>query len=82
MTPASRAASTEAGLCFPLRIEAIHGKTAFASSLSGSFEIDLSLLEDVRPGDHVICHRSMAISVLDKDDALETIRMLKSLRSF
>lgn len=39
-------------------------------------EIDLSLVEGVKPGNWVILHAGFAIQVLDEEEARETLELL------
>ena len=50
---------------------------AFDKGVRKSF--DASLLDKLSPGDYILCHGDMAIQVLEKDDAIETIDALNSL---
>lgn len=42
-------------------------------------EVCLAYLPDVQPGEYVIVHVGFAISRLDEESALETLRLLRTL---
>jgi len=42
-------------------------------------EVDLSLLENPKPGEYVIVHAGFAIQKLDEDDANERLAMFEEL---
>jgi len=42
-------------------------------------EVNLSLLEDVSPGEYVLVHAGYAIQKVDEKEALETLRILQEI---
>ena len=67
-------------LATPMRIEKIvEGQRAIVSQGKVTVEVNVSLLHDPRPGDHVIVHAGFAIEILDEDEAKETLRLFQEI---
>ena len=47
------------------------------NALRISREINTALVEDLRVGDYVVLHVGYALSKLDEDEALETLRLME-----
>jgi hydrogenase expression/formation protein HypC len=68
-------------LAIPGLITSIEGKTAKVDFGGGTQrDIDVSLV-DVTVGQYVLVHTGFAIEVLEREDALETIRVWKEILS-
>jgi len=68
-------------LAIPGLITSIEGKNAKVDFGGGTQrDIDVSLV-DVTVGQYVLVHTGFAIEVLDREDALETIRVWKEILS-
>lgn len=50
-----------------------------ASYLGSEVKVNFSLVPTARPGDWVIIHAGFAISVLDEDEARETLQLFKEM---
>ncbi len=63
-------------LSVPARIEKIEGDTAVCSVGNAKYKASLSLLEkgSYQTGDYVLIHTGLAIQVLDKEEAEQTLR--------
>jgi hydrogenase expression/formation protein HypC len=67
-------------LATPMKIEKIVSeKRALVSQGSVSVEIDVSLLHDPKPGDHVIVHAGFAIEILSLSEAEERLALFRRL---
>lgn len=66
-------------LAVPAQILEITGDKAIADFGGVKREIMISLLEKVKVGDYVIVHTGFAIETLDKQEALETLRLWKEI---
>jgi hydrogenase expression/formation protein HypC len=67
-------------LATPMRIESIHeGGRAVVSQGKVTVEIDVSLLHDPKPGDHVIVHAGYAIEILSLTEAEERLELFRKL---
>jgi hydrogenase expression/formation protein HypC len=66
-------------LAVPAQILEIHGDKATADFGGVRREIMIGLLENVKVGDYVIVHTGFAIETLDKEEALETLKVWKEL---
>jgi hydrogenase expression/formation protein HypC len=63
-----------------MRIEKMVGeKRAVVSQGGVSVEIDVSLLTDPKPGDHVIVHAGFAIEILSLTEAEERLALFRKL---
>lgn len=63
-------------LGIPMRIIEKDGNDAVAEAGGVRRNIRLDLIEDVEVGDYVLIHTGYAIEKLDKEDALETLKLL------
>jgi hydrogenase expression/formation protein HypC len=67
-------------LATPMRIDSILDKGRAIVSQGGvSVEIDVSLLHDPKPGDHVIVHAGFAIEILSLTEAEERLELFRRL---
>ncbi|MGA2641342.1 MAG: HypC/HybG/HupF family hydrogenase formation chaperone [Spirochaetia bacterium] len=67
-------------LATPMKIERIlDARRAIVSEGKVQVEIDVSLLKDPRPGDHVIVHAGYAIETLSLADAEERLELFRKL---
>jgi hydrogenase expression/formation protein HypC len=67
-------------LATPMKIEKIiDARRALVSQGKLTVEIDVSLLSNPQPGDHVIIHAGYAIETLTLEDAQERIALFKQL---
>jgi hydrogenase expression/formation protein HypC len=67
-------------LATPVRIEKLVGeKRAIVSQGKVTVEVDVSLLHDAKPGDHVIVHAGYAIETLTLADAEERLALFRTL---
>ena len=67
-------------LAVPLKIVRLSmpGKAIVAQG-KGELEVDVSLVEDPRPGDHVIVHAGFAIEILSLQEAGERLRLFRQM---
>lgn len=64
----------------PMQVMSIDGSSAIAEIDGVKREASLMLLaEEVKVGDYVIVHAGFAISLLDEEDARETIAMMREV---
>ena len=67
-------------LATPMRIDSIlDGGRALVSQGNVTVEIDVSLLHDPKPGDHVIVHAGFAIEILSLTEAEERLELFRKL---
>lgn len=67
-------------LATPMKIEKIvDGRRALVSQGKVTIEVDVSLLHDPKPGDHVIVHAGFAIETLSLADAEERLALFRTL---
>jgi hydrogenase expression/formation protein HypC len=67
-------------LAVPMKIEkVIDARRAIVSQGKVTVEIDVSLIKNPRPGDHVIIHAGYAIETLTLEDAQERLEMFRRL---
>ena len=69
-------------LAIPALIKSVEEMEAEADIGGISRRISLWLTPEARPGDYVLVHTGYAISIVDQDDARETLRLLKELSEF
>jgi len=68
-------------LAIPTRIKSIEGQTARVELGGVEMEISLLFTPEARVGDYVIVHTGFAISVLDEEEAQETLRLLAEMEA-
>jgi len=67
-------------LAAPMKIEEIlDSRRAVVSEGGVRVEVDISLLQNARPGDHVIVHAGYAIERLSLEDAQERLELFRKL---
>jgi hydrogenase expression/formation protein HypC len=66
-------------LAIPALIKSIEGKEAEAEIGGITRRISLWLTPEVQVGDYVLLHTGYAISVIDKEEAEETLRLIGSI---
>lgn len=67
-------------LATPMKIERLlENRKAIVSEGSVQVEVDVSLLKNPRPGDHVIIHAGYAIETLTLEDAQERLELFRKL---
>ena len=63
----------------PMKLTSIDGGLGTVEEGGVRQTISLALLEEAREGDYVIVHAGYAISLLDPEDAQETLDLLRQL---
>ena len=66
-------------LAIPALIKSIDGKQATAEIGGNRRDISLWLTPDAKVGDYVLLHAGYAISIIDPDQANETLRILEEM---
>ena len=66
-------------LAIPLRVEHIEGDMARVELGGVSREVSVMLTPEARVGDYVLVHTGFAISVLDEEEAAETLALFAEL---
>jgi hydrogenase expression/formation protein HypC len=66
-------------LSVPAEIISIDGQNARASIGGAIRDISLQLVEDINIGDFVLLHTGFAIEKISKEEADETVRLLREL---
>ena len=67
-------------LAVPGKVTAIDGRTARVEFGGGVVrEAGLDVLPETKIGDYVLVHAGYAITLLDEDEARETLRMIKEM---
>ncbi len=68
-------------LAVPAKVISITDRMALVAVEGVEYPASLALLEGVRPGDYVMVHAGFAISLVEPDEAAETLRLLKEISS-
>ena len=69
-------------LAIPTLIKSIDGSAAEVEIGGVSRTISVALTPEAQVGDYVIVHTGFAISVLDEQEALETLKLFDELAAF
>lgn len=62
-------------LAVPARVTVIEGEEAVLDYGGVTRKANISMLSDVKVGDYVLVHVGYAISKMDEDEALETLKL-------
>ncbi len=68
-------------LAIPALVKSINGDEAEAELGGLSLNISIVLTPEVQVGDYVLLHTGYAISVLDEEEAEETLRLFEDMAS-
>jgi len=66
-------------LAVPTRIKQIDGEMAEVELDGASRLVSLAMVPEAKLGDYVLVHAGFAISVVDEEEAMETLRLLQEL---
>jgi hydrogenase expression/formation protein HypC len=66
-------------LAIPALITKIDGTQGVADIEGVTREISLELTPDAKVGDYILLHTGYAISIIDADEAAETLKLLREL---
>jgi hydrogenase expression/formation protein HypC len=67
-------------LAIPMKLVEVHTDGTGAADLDGvRHEVDLSLIQDPRPGTYVIVHAGFAIETLDEEEANARLALFEEL---
>ncbi|MBN2467108.1 MAG: HypC/HybG/HupF family hydrogenase formation chaperone [Deltaproteobacteria bacterium] len=66
-------------LAIPSRIIAVEGSKATVELAGVTRRVDVSLIPSVHVGDYVLVHTGYAITVVDEEEARETLQLLETL---
>jgi len=66
-------------LAVPLRIEAIEGEMATVELGGVRRQVSLVLTPEAQVGDYVIVHTGFALSMLDEEEARETLELFRAM---
>ncbi len=66
-------------LAVPALIKSIKGQQAVADIEGVTREISLQLTPEAKVGDYVLLHTGYAISIIDEEEAEETLKLLREV---
>ena len=66
-------------LAIPALIKSIDGEMGVVDIEGVTRDVSLQLTPDARVGDYVLLHTGYAISIIDEEEARETISLLKEM---
>jgi hydrogenase expression/formation protein HypC len=66
-------------LAVPVKVLSIEENTATVDVGGNRVKADLSLVDDVQPGDYIILHAGFAIDKYDTQEAEETLRLFEEM---
>ena len=66
-------------LAVPALIKSIKGQQAVADIEGVTREISLQLTPEAKAGDYVLLHTGYAISIIDAEEAEETLKLLREM---
>jgi hydrogenase expression/formation protein HypC len=66
-------------LAIPALIKEINGQNAVVDIEGVTRDISLELTPDAKEGDYVLLHTGYAISIIDADEAAETLKLIREM---
>ena len=66
-------------LAIPAQVKSINGYQAEVDIDGVTRRVSLQLTPEARVGDYVLLHTGYTISIIDEDEARETLRLLKEI---
>ena len=66
-------------LAIPALIKSIDGQQAVADIDGVTRKVSLQLTPEAKVGDYVLLHTGYAISIIDPDEAAETLKLLRQI---
>jgi hydrogenase expression/formation protein HypC len=69
-------------LAVPARVVSIQGKEAEVELSGASYKTYIYLTPEVKVGDYVLLHTGYAISIIDKEEAEQTLELFRQLEGF
>jgi hydrogenase expression/formation protein HypC len=69
-------------LSVPALVVAIDGQMADVSVGGALFKAGLQMVNNVRTGDYILLHAGFAIQKISEEEALETLNLLKEMKSY
>ena len=66
-------------LAVPVRVKSIQGDEAGVEAGGTSYKASIRLTPEVRVGDYVLLHTGYAISIVDKEEAEQSIALFREL---
>ncbi len=69
-------------LAVPMKIKSIQGEEAEVESGGTIYKASIRLTPDVKVGDYVLLHTGYAISIVDKEEAEQTLAIFRELEDF
>ncbi len=66
-------------LAIPALIKEVKGQQAIADIEGVTREISLQLTPEAKVGDYVLLHTGYAISIIDAEEAAETLKLLREM---
>ena len=66
-------------LAVPVKIKSIHGNDAEVESGGITYQASIALTPDAQVGDYVLLHTGYAISIVDKVEAEETLKLFEQI---
>lgn len=68
-------------LAVPMLVKAICGNEAEVESSGTTYKASIRLVPEVKVGEYVLLHTGYAISVVDKEEAEQTIALFQQIES-
>jgi hydrogenase expression/formation protein HypC len=66
-------------LAVPVRVKSINGSEAEVESGGTTYAASISLTPEVKVGDYVLLHTGYAISIIDREEAEQTLAMFQQM---
>ena len=66
-------------LAVPVRVKSIRGEEAEVESGGTIYRASIALTPEAKVGDYVLLHTGYAISIIDRQEAEETIKLMQEM---
>ncbi len=69
-------------LAVPVKIKSIQGDEAEVESGGTTYKASIQLTPEVKVGDYVLLHTGYAISIIDQEEAEQTLALFQQMEEF
>lgn len=68
-------------LAVPMKVKKISGNNAIAEVNQVEYDVNVTMMENLKVGDYVIVHAGFAIEIMDEKEAQETLALWHDMQA-
>ncbi|MFP4546929.1 MAG: HypC/HybG/HupF family hydrogenase formation chaperone [Fidelibacterota bacterium] len=69
-------------LAVPMKVKKISGNNAIAEVNQVEYDVNVTMMENLKVGDYVIVHAGFAIEIMDEKEAQETLALWHNMQAY